>query len=56
LHEAVLDEILEERLPARRCRRTKRGVKRKMSPFPIRKKSDPGMPDFKLKIAIQVLN
>jgi hypothetical protein len=56
LHEAVLDEILEESLPARRGRRNKRGVKRKMSPFPIRRKSDPRMPGIELKKAIRLLN
>jgi hypothetical protein len=37
-HEAVLDEILDERVVSSRGRRNKRGVKRKMSNFPIRRK------------------
>lgn len=40
MHDAVLDEILQEILPPRNHRRNKRGVKRKMSSFPIRRKSD----------------
>lgn len=34
-HESVLDEILEERVVARRGRRNRRGVKRKMSSYPL---------------------
>jgi hypothetical protein len=40
----VLDEILQERLPFRGHRRNKRGVKRKMSNFPLRRKSDKPLP------------
>jgi len=36
LHEATLDEILEERVVARRNRTNPRGVKRKMSNYPLR--------------------
>jgi hypothetical protein len=35
-HEAVLDEILEERVISSRGQRRPRGVKRKMSNFPLR--------------------
>src|ERR1035437_3073445 len=35
-HKAVLDEILEERVVSSRNRRNPRGVKRKMSNFPLR--------------------
>ena len=35
-HEAVLDEILEERVVSSRGRQIPRGVKRKMSKFPLR--------------------
>src|SRR5260370_28589335 len=35
-HKAVLDEILEERVVSSRERQIPRGVKRKMSKFPIR--------------------
>jgi hypothetical protein len=36
LHEAVLNEILEERVASSRGRRVPRGVKRKMSSYPLR--------------------
>jgi hypothetical protein len=36
LHEAVLDEILEERAVSSRGRRVPRGVKRKMTNYPLR--------------------
>ncbi len=35
-HKAVLDEILEDRVVSSRGRRNHRGVKRKMSNYPIR--------------------
>jgi len=35
-HNAVLDEILQERVVSSRNRRNFRGVKRKMSNFPLR--------------------
>jgi len=41
LHEDVLDEILEERVVSSRGRRNYRGVKRKMSNYPIRPNSRP---------------
>ena len=40
-HELVLDEILEERVISSRGRRNHRGVKRKMSNYPIRLRSRP---------------
>jgi hypothetical protein len=36
LHEAILDEILEERVVSSRHRINPRGVKRKMSNYPLR--------------------
>ena len=36
LHEAILDEILEERVVSSRNRINPRGVKRKMSGYPLR--------------------
>jgi hypothetical protein len=36
LHQAVLDEILEERVVSGRGRQVPRGVKRKMSSYPLR--------------------
>ena len=38
-HEGVLDEILEERVASSRGRRNMRGVKQKMSNYPIRPRS-----------------
>jgi hypothetical protein len=35
-HEAVLDEILEERVVSSRQRWNQRGIKRKMSNYPLR--------------------
>ena len=52
---AVLDEIQQERLPARRHRRNKRGVKRKMSNFPIRRKSDKPLPPVNILKAIRIV-
>lgn len=40
-HESVLDEILEERVVSSRGRRNHRGVKRKMSKYPIRPRNKP---------------
>jgi hypothetical protein len=54
-HEAVLDEILEERAVSSRGRRNPRGVKRKMSSFPLRsslKPYQPSRPDIAVRIAI----
>jgi hypothetical protein len=50
-----LDEILEERVVSSRHRRNRRGVKRKMSNFPLRRRSDPPLPSFNAAIAIRVL-
>ena len=36
MHEAVLDEILDERAVSGRGRQVPRGVKRKMSNYPLR--------------------
>ena len=41
LHETILDEILEERVSSSRGRRNPRGVKQKMSNYPIRNQSSP---------------
>ena len=37
-HQDTLDEILDERVVKSRGKRNKRGVKRKMSNYPIKKK------------------
>jgi len=41
-HEAVLREILEERVVSSRSRRTPRGLKRKMSKYPLRSRQRSG--------------
>jgi hypothetical protein len=41
LHESVLDEILDERVSSSRGRSNPRGVKQKMSNYPIRDRSLP---------------
>ena len=41
LHESVLDEILEDRVVSSQGRRNHRGVKRKMSKYPIRSRNKP---------------
>jgi hypothetical protein len=51
----VLDEILQERVPPRRHRRNKRGVKRKMSSFPVRRKADRPLPPVDIAKAIRIL-
>src|SRR5271168_2318933 len=55
LHKAVLDEILQERVPPRAPRRNKRGVKRKMSSFPVRRKADRPPPPVDIAKAIRIL-
>src|ERR1700690_1431376 len=55
LHRAVLDEILEERVPPRAHRRNKRGVKRKMSSFPVRRKADRPPAAVEIAKAIRIL-
>jgi hypothetical protein len=55
-HHAVLQEILQERTPPRRNRRIPRAVKRKMSNFPLRRKSEPPLPPIDLTKAIRIIN
>ena len=50
----MLDEILQERLPDRAHRRNKRGVKRKMSNLPIRRRTDKPLPPVNIKTAIRI--
>lgn len=54
-HEAVLDEILQERVAPRRNRRNHRGVKRKMSNFPLRRRGLPPPPSFNLVEALVIV-
>jgi hypothetical protein len=53
-HEAVLAEILQERVVSSRNRRNQRGVKRKMSKYPIRRKTDRALPAIDVAKAIQI--
>jgi hypothetical protein len=54
-HERVLEEILEERAVSSRNRRNPRGVKRKMSNFPLRRRGSKPMPKIDLQTAINIL-
>jgi hypothetical protein len=51
----VIAEILQERVVSSRNRRNPRGVKRKMSKFPIRRKTHRAPPPINLAEAIQIL-
>jgi hypothetical protein len=51
----VLREILQERVADQRGRRNPRGVKRKMSGFPLRKRGDPAPPPLNFAEAIQIV-
>jgi hypothetical protein len=51
----VLDEILQERVASSRNRRNPRGVKRKMSNFPLRRRTNKPLPPINIKNAIKVL-
>ena len=53
-HDAVIAEILQERVVSSRNRHTPHGVKRKMSNFPIRRKTDRAVPLINLAEAIQI--
>ncbi len=55
LHDAVLEEILQERVASSRGRRVPRGVKRKMSNFPLRRRGDPSPPLLKRDQAIKIV-
>jgi hypothetical protein len=54
-HEAILTEILDERVPPRRHRRNKRGVKRKMSNFPVRRESDQAQDPIDILKTIRII-
>jgi hypothetical protein len=51
----VLDEILQERVVSSRNRRNLRGVKRKMSNFPLRPRHAEPLPRINLKKAIKII-
>jgi hypothetical protein len=54
-HEAVLDEILDELAASSRNRRNPRGVKRKMSNFPLRSRGDKPLPLIDIQKAIRIV-
>jgi hypothetical protein len=54
-HEQVLDEILHERVASRRGRRNPRGVKRKMSKWPLRPRHLKPQPPIIINEVIQVI-
>ena len=55
LHEAILREILQERVVSSRNRRNQRGVKRKMSNFPLRPRHVKPLPPIDIRKAIRIL-
>ena len=54
-HERVLLEILQERVNSSRGRRNPRGVKRKMSNFPLRPRHALTLPAVNIKKAIRII-
>jgi hypothetical protein len=54
-HKAVLDEILEEHVVSSRGRRNHRGVKRKMSNYPIRPRGSPSPNHMDIQKQIKIL-
>ncbi|HEY5119159.1 MAG TPA: hypothetical protein VII90_06855, partial [Anaerolineales bacterium] len=54
-HKSVLREILQERAVSSRNRRNPRGVKRKMSNFPLRPRGIKPLPPINLEKAIKIL-
>lgn len=54
-HQAVLDEILQERVVSSRNRRNFRGVKRKMGNFPLRRRLVRPPPPINLRNAIKIV-
>jgi hypothetical protein len=51
----VLDEILQERAVSSRNRRNLRGVKRKMSNFPLRPRNARPLPPIDIKKAVKII-
>ena len=51
----MLDEILQERVSSSRGRRNRRGVRRKVSKFPIRPRNAEAPPKINLKEAIRII-
>jgi hypothetical protein len=55
LHEAVLDEILEERVVSSRGRRVPRGIKRKISNYPLRPRTPQPTTQIDFTIAVKLV-
>jgi hypothetical protein len=51
----VLEEILQERVVSRRGRRNPRGVKRKMSNFPLRPRHAEPLKSINIEKAIRII-
>jgi hypothetical protein len=54
-HKAVLDEILQKRVVSSRNHRNFRGVKRKMSNFPLRPRHVKPLPKIDIRKAIKII-
>ena len=54
MHEKVLDEILEERVASSRGRQVPRGVKRKMSGYPLRPRAPQATMRIDVNAAIRI--
>ena len=55
-HERVLQEILEERVVSSRRRSNPRGVKRKMSNYPLRRRGSTSSPPVDIAKALKIIN
>ncbi len=54
-HKAVLEEILDERVVPRRGRRNPRGVKRKMSNYPLRRNQPTPPPVLDIQKHVRII-
>lgn len=54
-HDGVLEEILQERVVSSRSRRNPRGVKRKMSNFPLRPRYATPLPPINITKMIRII-
>jgi hypothetical protein len=54
-HDRVVEDILEERVVSSRNRRNPRGVKRKMSNFPVRRSGLKPMSKLDLQLVIKIV-
>jgi hypothetical protein len=51
----VLEEILEDRVVSSRNRRNPRGVKRKMTNFPLRRRGEKPLPEIDIQNVIRII-